>query len=423
MTGRTIAEKILSRASGNADSKAGDVVEVSPDVAMSHENTFLVSKVFDELGLEKPWDSGRIVVVLDHRSPANTVKTANAHARIREIVRKMGIGKFYDVGEGICHQLLVERKLVRPGQLVLGTDSHTTTVGAVGAFGAGIGATEMAGIWATGKTWLKVPESIRVTMTGHLQRAVFPKDVALYLASRLGPSGAEYKCIEFGGIFLFDISISGRMVLCNMAAEMGAKAAIAPADATFAAWSPECASGGDNACASDPDARYCDVIELVAEDITPMVAAPDRVESGRCVEEYRDVRIDQAFIGTCTNGRLEDLIAASWVLKGHSIAKGTRLLVAPASKEVLADALSMGVIDTILKAGGTVLPPGCGPCLGAHEGVLASGEVCISSSNRNFRGRMGSEDAEIYLASPATVAASAVTGRIEDPRRWLKVDL
>ena len=423
MTGRTVAEKILSRASGNADSKAGDVVEVSPDIVMSHENTFLVSKVFDEFGLERPWNPGRIVVVLDHRSPANTVKTANAHAHIRETVGKMGIDKFYDVGEGICHQLLVEKKLVRPGQLVLGTDSHTTTIGAVGAFGAGIGATEMAGIWATGKTWLKVPESIRVTMTGHLQRAVFPKDVALYLVSRLSPSGAEYKCVEFGGIFLFDISISGRMVLCNMAAEMGAKAAIAPADSTFAAWSPECASGDDNACVSDQDARYCDDIELVAEDIAPMVAAPDRVESGRCVEEYKDVRIDQAFIGTCTNGRLEDLIAASWVLKGNSIAKGTRLLVAPASKEVLADALSMGVIDTILKAGGTILPPGCGPCLGAHEGVLAPGEVCISSSNRNFRGRMGSEDAEIYLASPATVAASAVTGRIEDPRRWLKVDL
>ncbi|MDH3364691.1 MAG: 3-isopropylmalate dehydratase large subunit [Thermoplasmata archaeon] len=423
MSGRTVAEKILGRAAGKPGAKAGDVLEVTPDVVMSHENTFLVDKAFEQFDLERPWAPDKVVVVLDHRSPANTVQTANAHARIREIVRRMGIERFYDVGEGVCHQLLVEKKLVRPGQLVLGADSHTTTVGAVGAFGAGIGATEMAGIWATGETWLKVPETIKITMTGHLERAVFPKDIALYLASRLGPSGADYMCMEFSGIFLFDISISGRMVLCNMAAEMGAKAAIAPADSTFGAWSPECASLNSGACTSDPDASYHDIIELVAEDISPMVSGPDRVESGRGVEEFEDIEVDQAFIGTCTNGRLEDLIAASWVLKGNKVATGTRLLVAPASKSVLSDALSMGVIQTILEAGGTILPPGCGPCLGAHEGVLASGEVCISSSNRNFKGRMGSEDAKIFLASPATVAASAVKGRIEDPRRWLNVDL
>jgi len=423
LSGRTVAEKILGRAAGKPGAKAGDVLEVTPDVVMSHENTFLVDKAFEQFDLERPWAPDKVVVVLDHRSPANTVQTANAHARIREIVRRMGIERFYDVGEGVCHQLLVEKKLVRPGQLVLGADSHTTTVGAVGAFGAGIGATEMAGIWATGETWLKVPETIKITMTGHLERAVFPKDIALYLASRLGPSGADYMCMEFSGIFLFDISISGRMVLCNMAAEMGAKAAIAPADSTFGAWSPECASLNSGACTSDPDASYHDIIELVAEDISPMVSGPDRVESGRGVEEFEDIEVDQAFIGTCTNGRLEDLIAASWVLKGNKVATGTRLLVAPASKSVLSDALSMGVIQTILEAGGTILPPGCGPCLGAHEGVLASGEVCISSSNRNFKGRMGSEDAKIFLASPATVAASAVKGRIEDPRRWLNVDL
>jgi len=423
LSGRTVAEKILGRAAGDSSAKAGDILEVTPDVVMSHENTFLVDKAFEQFGLERPWAPDKVVVVLDHRSPANTTQTANAHARIRAVVRRMGIEKFYDVGEGVCHQLLVEKKLVRPGQLVLGADSHTTTIGAVGAFGAGIGATEMAGIWATGKTWLKVPETIKVTMTGHLERAVFPKDIALYLASKLGPSGADYKCLEFSGIFLFDISISGRMVLCNMAAEMGAKAAIAPADSTFSTWSPECASSDGSACASDIDANYCDVIELVAEDIPPMVSGPDKVESGRSVEEFGDVEIDQAFIGTCTNGRLEDLIAASWVLKGNKVARGVRLLVAPASRDVLADALSMGIIQSIQEAGGTILPPGCGPCLGAHQGVLAADEVCISSSNRNFKGRMGSEDARIFLASPATVAASAIKGRIEDPRRWLKVDL
>lgn len=423
MTGRTVAEKILGRVGGNPEARAGDVLEVEPDLVMSHENTFLVNKTLEELEVKSPWNPEKVVVVLDHRAPANSVQTANVHARIRTLVRTMGIDRFYDVGEGICHQLLVEKKLARPGQLVLGSDSHTTTVGAVGAFGAGIGATEMAGVWATGKTWLKVPETVHVTMSGHLQRAVFPKDVALYLVSKLGPSGANYMCVEFGGIFLFDISISGRMVLCNMAAEMGAKAAIAPADSTFGAWSPECSSGDGGGCGPDDDAHYVDTVDLIAEDIPPMVSGPHRVEAGKGADEFGDIKIDQAFVGSCTNGRLEDLIAASWVLKGNKVAKDCRLLVAPASRSVLSDALDMGVIQTIQAAGGTILPPGCGPCLGGHQGVLGPGEVCISSSNRNFRGRMGSDEAEIYLGSPATVAASAIEGNIADPRRWLKIDL
>ena len=423
MSGRTLSEKILARASGTEGAVAGDVVEASPDVAMSHENTYLVAKAFEEIGAAGPWDPEKIVVVLDHRSPANNLQTANVHSSIRRTVRELGISKFYDVGEGICHQLLMEERLARPGQLVLGADSHTTTAGAVGAFGCGIGATEMAGVWATGKTWLKVPETIRITISGHMERAVFTKDLALYLASQLGPSGADYKCIEFGGIFLFDVSISGRMVLCNMAAEMGAKAAITPADSTFGAWSPECISSSGEDCVSDPDASFYQTIELVAEDVPPMVSGPHRVELGKSVEEFEGIDVSQAFIGSCTNGRLEDLIAASWVLKGNRVASTCRLLVAPASRTVLRDALDMGVIQTIHEAGGVILPPGCGPCLGAHEGVLGPGDVCISSSNRNFRGRMGSEDSEIYLASPATVAASSIEGKIADPRRWLKIDL
>jgi homoaconitate hydratase family protein len=423
LTGRTVAEKILGRAAGAPEARAGEVLEVEPDLVMSHENTFLINRTLEELEVGKPWDPEKVVVVLDHRCPANSVQTAAVHSRIRELVRRMGISKFYDVGEGICHQLLVEQKLARPGQLVLGSDSHTTTLGAVGAFGAGIGATDMAGVWATGKTWLKVPETLRVTMSGHLQRAVFPKDIALHLISKLGPSGADYMCVEFDGIFLFDISISGRMVLCNMAAEMGAKAAIAPADSTFGAWSPECSPEDGNKCVSDKDARFRDTIEIVAEDIPPMVAGPHKVEAGRSVDDFHGIHVDQAFIGSCTNGRLEDLIAASWILKGNKVAPGCRLLVAPASRSVLSDALDMGVIQTIQSAGGIILPPGCGPCLGAHQGVLGPGEVCISSSNRNFKGRMGSEEAEIYLASPATVAASSIEGKIADPRRWLTIDL
>lgn len=424
MTGRTVAEKILGRASGFSDARAGEILEVTPDMTLSHENTCLVEKSFSELGVKKPWDPSRISIVLDHRVPANTTETAAAHAKIREIVQRYGIKSFFDVGEGICHQVLVEQKLALPGQLVLGTDSHTTTLGAVGALGAGIGATDMAGIWATGKTWMKVPDTIHVKIRGHLEKAVFPKDVALHLASILGASGAEYKCLEFGGIFLFDISISGRMVLCNMAAELGAKAAITPADSTFSTWSPEhCGGPSGQACKSDPDAKYCRTIEIDAEHVIPMVSGPHTIEAVASVEKLKGVEIHQAFLGTCTNGRLEDLIAASWVLKGSKVAPGVRLLVAPASRSVLKDALDMGVIQIIVASGGTILPPGCGPCLGAHQGVLGAGEVCISSGNRNFTGRMGSSESEIYIASPATVAASAIEGRIADPRRWLTIDL
>jgi len=423
VAGKTVVEKILARASGVDDAKAGDVVDASPDVVLSHENTFLVNKAFSELGLEKPWDPSRMVVVLDHRSPANTAETAATHAKVRELVRRFGVERFFDVGEGICHQLLVEQKLVRPGHLVLGADSHTSTAGAVGAIGVGLGATEIAGVWATGKTWLKVPETIKVDLTGHLGRAVFAKDVALHIASKLGHSGADYKCIEYGGSFFVDIPISGRMVLCNMAAEMGAKTAIVPADSTFAAWSPECRGDSGSACRSDPDAKFSSRIEVDTEKIPPLVAGPDRIDSVRSVEEFSDVKVDQAFIGTCTNGRLEDLIAASWILQGNRVAPGVRLIVAPASRTILTDALDMGVAQIIIASGGTILPPGCGPCLGAHEGVLGPGEVCISSGNRNFRGRMGSDSADIYLGSPATVAASAVEGKIADPRRWLTVDL
>lgn len=423
MAGRTVAEKILARASGQASTKAGDVIEAYPDVAMSHENTYLVDKSFRELGLSKPWDPERIVVVLDHRAPANTAETAAAHASIRRLVQEYDIKRFYDVGEGICHQLLIEQKIVRPGQLVVGADSHTTTAGAVGAFGTGIGATEMAGVWATGHLWLKVPESVLVTMSGHMGKATTTKDIALHLASILGPSGADYKCVEFGGPFLMDISISSRMVLCNLAAEMGAKTAIAPADATFAAWSPECAGPGAGTCCSDHDAKYSMRIDLDVRAVPPMVSGPHRVEAAASVDKFEGVKIDQAFIGSCTNGRLEDLISASEVLRGRKVAAGVRLIVAPASRSVLSDALDSGAAQTIISSGGTLLPPGCGPCLGAHEGVLGPGEVCISSSNRNFRGRMGSENAEIYLASPATVAASAIEGKIADPRRWLKDDL
>ena len=420
MTGRTAAEKILGRASGFPQARAGEIVESSPDLALSHENTFLVNKSFAELGVEKPWDSGKVVVVLDHRTPANTAQTAAVHAKIREIVSKHGIGRFYDVGEGVCHQLLVEKRLARPGQLVLGTDSHPTPAGAVGAFATGIGATEMAGVWATGSLWLKVPESVLLTLDGVLRNGVFAKDVALHLARTIGPSGAEYKCLEFTGSFFHDLTISSRMVLCNMSMEMGAKAAISPVDAVTKMWYDGSELGEVGSFSSDADARFCDRIRTEVSGLTPLVSGPHKVEAVRPVEKAEGLAVDQAFIGTCTNGRLEDLAAAAMILKGRKVAPRCRLIVAPASRQVLEEAIDDGIAQTILAAGGTILPPGCGPCLGAHGGVIGPGEVCISSSNRNFPGRMGSDQAEIYLASPATVAASAVEGRITDPRRFLE---
>ena len=420
MTGRTAAEKILGRASGFPQARAGEIVEASPDLALSHENTFLVNKSFAELGIEKPWDPAKVVVVLDHRTPANTVQTAIVHAKIREIVSKYGIGQFHDVGEGVCHQLLVEKRLARPGMLVLGTDSHTTTAGAVGAFATGIGATEMAGVWATGSLWLKVPESVHVTLDGVPGDGVYAKDVSLHLARMLGPSGAEYKCMEFTGSYFHDLTISSRMVLCNMSMEMGAKAALAPVDAVTKMWYDGDAVGDIPSFSSDPDAVYCSRVKADVSSLSPMVSGPHKVEEVRPVEKAEGIAVDQAFIGSCTNGRLEDLAAAALILKGRKVSPNCRLLIGPASRQVLEDAIDEGIAQTILSAGGTILPPGCGPCLGSHEGVLAPGEVCISSSNRNFPGRMGSDEAEIYIASPATVAASAVEGRIADPRRFMR---
>ena len=413
-----MAEKILARASRREEVRAGEVVDASPDLVMSHENTFLVSRSFSEFHLTAPWDPDKIVIVLDHRTPANTATTAAVHARIRRLVKEIGVRRFYDAGEGICHQLLVEERLVRPGQLVLGTDSHTTTAGAVGAFATGIGATEMAGVWALGSLWLKVPQTIQIELTGSLLPGSFAKDIALELARRLGPSGADYKSVEFAGGSLMDMPMASRMVLTNMAMEVGAKTAIVPPDTVTAEWYRGFGSDNSSSVVTDADASIEQRLKVDVSKIPPMVSGPHRVEASRPVDGFEGIRIDQAFIGTCTNGRLEDLMAAAKVLKGRRVHAGVRLIVAPASRKVLSDAIEAGVAKVIVSAGGTILPPGCGPCLGSHEGVLGAGEVCISSSNRNFPGRMGSDEAEIYLASPATVAASAIEGTIADPRRF-----
>jgi homoaconitate hydratase family protein len=420
VAGRTIAEKVLGRASGNAEARAGKVVEGVPDLMMSHENTFLVNRAFSEFHMMRPKDPGKILIVLDHRTPANTAQTAMVHVRIRELVREYGIEKFYDAGEGICHQLMVEERLARPGQLILGSDSHTTTAGAVGAFATGIGATEMAGVWAVGSLWLKVPQTIQVDLKGRFPKGVCAKDASLDLARRLGPSGADYRSVEFVGATIPSLPIAGRMVLCNMAAEMGAKAAIVAPDSVTRLWFSGYGDENLQTVSSDQDAHFESKIDVDVSKMKSMVSGPDRIDAVKNAEDMADIKIDQAFIGSCTNGRIEDLVYAAKVLKGNKVHPGTRLIVAPSSRRVLSDAIELGVAQAILAAGGTILPPGCGPCLGAHEGVLGPGEVCISSSNRNFRGRMGSDEAKIYIASPCTVAASAIEGRIADPRRYFE---
>lgn len=391
-------------------------MDASPDLVMSHEAAFLVGKTFSSFELPYPWDPGKIAIVLDHRTPANTARTASVHARIRSMVKEYGIERFFDAGEGICHQILVEERLVKPGQLVLGTDSHTTTAGAVGAFATGIGATEMAGVWATGSIWLKVPGTIRVELAGRLPAGSSAKDVALEMMRVLGPSGADYRCLELAGDAMSSMSVSSRMVLTNMAVEAGAKTAMVEPDAATLDWyrGTDVSAG---IALSDPDAAYERRTRIDISGLPPLVSGPHKVEAVRSVDKMEGIEVHQAFIGTCTNGRLEDLLAAARILKGRKVSGRCRLLVAPASRKTLIEAIDKGAIHAIVEAGGVVLPPGCGPCLGAHEGVLGPGEVCISSSNRNFKGRMGSDDAVIYLASPATVAASAVEGKITDPRR------
>ena len=402
MPGMTACEKILARASGQKDIVPGEIIDAKPDVAMSHDNTFLVHRAFHDIGASRIADPSSIVVVLDHRSPANTVNSANTHSAIRKIIDELDIGWFFDVGSGICHQIMIEKGIAKPGSLIVGTDSHSTTYGAVGAMGIGIGATDMASVWVKGSLWLKVPETINVNLNGRLAKGVFAKDISLALVGELGAMGADYCCLEFDGDWVAKASLSERMTLCNMAAETGAKCALVP-----------------ETTVSDPDARYSQTLAVIADLLEPMVSVPHSVDKVVPVSSMEGTGIDQAFIGSCTNGRLDDLAVAASILSGRKVHEGTRLIVTPASAHVYLQAVEEGIIGVLMKAGAVVTSSGCGPCLGAHQGVLADGESCISSSNRNFKGRMGSRNASIYLASPATVAASAIEGKIADPRRYL----
>ncbi len=416
--GKTFAEKILSLKSGQ-DARAGDIVTVKPDFVMSHDNSAAIIKNFEKIGIERVAIPDRIVIILDHVVPASTVEYAENHKLIRNFVRQQGIEHFYDINTGICHQVFCEEGFALPSTLSLGADSHTTTYGALGAFSAGIGRTEVAALWATGEIWLRVPETIKIVIKGKLPEGVYAKDVVLHIISTVGADGATYKAVEFTGEVVENFSVASRMVLANMAAEMGAKAGYVPPDDVTLEYLKGRAKKEFELIKSDPDASFEKVLEFDVSGLVPQVAAPHTVDNVKPIQEVEGLEIHQALIGTCTNGRVEDLEVAARILKGRRVHPGVRLLVFPASWKVYIEALKRGILQQLVEAGAVIMNPGCGPCLGAHQGILASGERVISSSNRNFRGRMGSKEAEIYLASPATVAASALEGKITDPRKYL----
>ena len=405
-----------------------------PDVALSHDNTAPIARTFREIGARRVRFPERLAITLDHAVPAPTTQHAQNHAEIRRFVAEQGIRHFFEAGRGICHQVISEEALVWPGQLILGSDSHTTHFGWLGAYGAGVGRSEMAAIWATGELWLRVPETIRIDLVGALPSGVTAKDLSLWVLRQLGPDAGIYTALEFGGPGLASLSLESRMVIPNMMAEAGAKNAyLEPDEAVFdwlarrvaartgeseAACRPRIAQG---ALYPDPDATYQARYAIDLSALEPLVARPHNPANVVPLSQVSGVHVDQAFLGTCTNGRLEDLAAAAAVLRdadgmARRVAPGTRLLVIPASSQVLQDALAAGYIQTFLAAGAMIGTPGCGPCMGNHMGVPAASEVTISSANRNFNGRMGTPGSEVYLASPAVVAASAVLGRIADPR-------
>jgi methanogen homoaconitase large subunit len=409
----TISEKILSRACGKP-AVADDFVIADIDYAMAHDGTSVLAvKAFKEMGAKKVWDPKRIIIPFDHIAPANNETAAELQKSIRQWVKEQGIINFFDIGEGICHQILPEHGFALPGKLIIGADSHSCTYGAFGAFATGVGATDMAEIFAAGKLWLRVPHTIKINIEGKLAKGVSTKDMTLYIIKNMGVDGANYKAIEYYGETIGGSSMSERMTLCNMSIEMGAKAGIIPPDEktfdylkgkTLEKYTPVYAVS---------DAQYCEEYDFDAGNLEPQVAMPHEVDNVIGIGKVAGIPLDQVFIGSCTNGRYEDLEAVARILKDKKVK--VRTIVLPASRSILIKATESGIVSELLKAGAVIAPPGCGPCLGAHMGVICEGETCLSTSNRNFRGRMGTGGL-IYLSSPETAAASALRGEITDPR-------
>ena len=416
--GKTLAEKILSHSSG-ADARAGDIVIASVDLAFLQDGTGpLALRQLEESGLNRIASPQRTVLFLDHAAPSPSQELSNDHVMLRRFARESG-AQLSDVGQGVCHQVVAEC-YASPGEVIVGADSHTVTAGALCAFATGMGSTDVAMAIALGQTWFRVPESFRVDVRGSLPRGVYAKDLILHLIGTLGADGATYKSLEFSGQTVDRMSMSQRLTVANMAVEAGAKVGLFPSDETTRRYLQTQGRGERyEAITADADAEYERTVEIDAAALEPTVSRPHTVDNTAPASELKGTRVAQAFIGTCTNGRLEDMAVAAEMLKGRKRHPDTRLLVAPASPQVLSEAIAAGYIQTMVEAGAAILPPGCGPCVGVHQGVLGEGEACISTANRNFKGRMGNPHAFIYLASPATAAASAIAGEITDPREMM----
>ncbi len=425
IAGKTIAEKIFSTHSGT-DAKAGDIVIADIDFAMSQDGTSaLAIDAIESMGADSVFDSEKVAMVMDHSCPSPLEGVSAIHAKMRNFGKKTGV-HVYDWGRGVCHQLVPESGKVVPGDLVIGCDSHTCTYGALNVFSTGVGSTDGAAAMVSGKLWFKVPETQHIIYNGSLPKGVYSKDLILYLAKLIGVDGATYQALEFSGSVIDDLSIDARMTISNMAVELGAKAGLMKADAKTMAFFDERAKRNNkplvrtpNPQNPDADAVYANTIEIDTSKLEPQIAKPHAVGNVSPISEVAGLEIAQAFIGTCTNGRLEDFAIAASILKGKTVHSDVRLVVAPASRDIYLDAMAKGYIQTLVEAGASVVTPGCGPCVGTHNGVPSDGENVISTANRNFKGRMGNSNAFIYLASPATVAASALTAKITDPREYL----
>lgn len=418
--GKTFSEKILAKKSGKSSVTPGEIVNAQADIILSHDNTSAISKTFKSMGGKRVKYPDRIIIILDHCVPAADEKYATNHKTVRDFVKEQEIPNFFDVGHGICHQVLPEQGFALPGRLILGSDSHTTSHGALGSFATGIGRTEAAAVWATGALWLRVPETMKITVTGKFDPAASAKDLALRILGDIGADGGLYRAMEFTGPAIKASSISERLTLCNLSAEAGAKIGYIPPDETTYAWlKAHGVRGGWEEVKSDTDANYAVTLNYDTAKLQPLVACPHNVDNVKAAADLKSVELNQILLGTCTNGRSDDIEIAASILKGKKIAKTIRMLVFPASQKIYIEAMKSGALGVLAEAGAVIMNPGCGPCLGAHEGCLAPGERCLSTANRNFKGRMGCKDSEIYLASPATVAASALTGKIADPREFL----
>lgn len=416
----TIAEKILAKKAGKTSVTPGQIVDAYPDLVMSHTATWRSVSVMEKVGATKLFDPDRIAIVLDHIAPAKTEKNALDQQRSRNFAKKFGIQKFYDIDAGIAHLVLMENGHVAPGDLIVGTDSHCTIYGSLGALGTGIGYTEVTSVWLTGKLWMKVPETYKIQLRGNFSRGVYSKDLMLHLIGTLGADGCTYNSVEFYGDLCSSLSVSERMTMTNLAMEMGVKCAFVPPDQKTRDYlSSRPINRPYEEVHADPDAVYGKTIDVDVSALQPMVACPHEVENTRPIGEVRGTPLDQVFLGSCANAKFEDLAVAASILKGHRIHPNLRFIITPGSKEIMLEAMKTGVLATLIESGGTLTNPGCGACAG-DGGILADGEVCLSTANRNFLGRMGSSKASVYLCSPATLAASAIKGCITDPRDLLQ---